>query len=208
MTARAPRVWSTAGAFGRAALLVLLAWAVAGTITAVSYLALGVIAVPILTGVVLGVGFVVAVIATHQAFWLGLLALVCGLPVLVGAVQYAPEAALDRRGVAQEVVITDVDVTGKRHEFRLSTVAGEALAERLDYQGSSPPYQIGDRLTVISDPEGTVPLEDAAKVDPDAKLGMLGGGTAVWTLIALYAARRGHVRRRNGKSLSDTPALY
>ncbi|MGP3972262.1 hypothetical protein [Streptomyces sp. 6N223] len=200
--ARPPVIWSTAGAFGRALGLALLAWAVAGTIAALSYLSLGFIGIPIVAGTMLGLGYILLVMLAHRASWLGLLAFLPGVFVLVGAVQYAPEAALERRGVEERVTIVGLDKPSpdsNRHLFELRTDEGRLLDEPLDYQGSSPPYEIGDRLAIIRDPEGTVPLEDAEKVDSAGKRGMLIGGATGWSLIALYAVRRGHVRRRRGQ---------
>jgi hypothetical protein len=196
-----PKVWPVAGAFGRALLLVLLAWAVAGAIAGLSYLVPGLIGVPIVLGILMGVGFLVAVIALHRAYWLAFLALVPGLLVLIGAVQHAPEAVLEQRGVRERVTVVTEEVTGRRHHFELRTAGGEVLDERLASGLSSPPYEVGDTLAIIRDPEGVVPLMEAADVDASEKRGMLIMGASGWTLIALYAVRRGHVRRRHGKTL-------
>ncbi|MDT0266776.1 hypothetical protein RM844_10780 [Streptomyces sp. DSM 44915] len=206
----APRKnWSAAGAWWRALVLVLAAWVVVAAIALASYLSLSVVAVPIVVGVVLTIGFVVAVVGVHQAFWLGFLALLPGVAVLVGAVQYAPEAALEFRGERAEVTVADVEVSGKRHEFDLvRTADGVALGETLVYQGSSPPYAVGTTLAVLVDPEGEVSMEVADRVDPAGKMALLLAGGGAWSVIGAYAARRGLLRRRQGKSLHDTPALY
>jgi hypothetical protein len=181
----------------------LLAWAVAGAIAGLSYLVPGLIGVPIVLGILMGVGFLVAVIALHRAYWLAFLALVPGLLVLVGAVQHAPEAVLEQRGVRERVTVVAEDVTGEVHRFELRTVGGEVLDERLETKLSPPPYEVGDRLAVIRDPEGDVPLTEAADVNSGEKRRMLIAGASGWTLISLYAVRRGHVRRRRGKTLGD-----
>lgn len=192
-TSPRPPVWSTSGAWLRAGLIVLLAWAVTGIVAGVSYLALEYVFVPIMVGVALGLGFVVAVLVAHQARWLGLLTMFWGVFVLVGAVQYAPEAVLERRGVQERVTIVE-----KRADsiFVLRREDGGRLDEPLEYLGDDPPYRVGDRLTIVRDPQGVVPLADVEKVDPAQKRTMLIMGAAGWSLLGLYAVRRGHVRRR------------
>jgi predicted membrane channel-forming protein YqfA (hemolysin III family) len=83
----------------RTVALVVYAWAAAAATTCAAYLAVGSEAVPISVGLFLGLAFVVLLSLLHRAFWLAVLSVVPGLFVLVGAVQYAPEAALERRGV-------------------------------------------------------------------------------------------------------------
>ncbi|NYI08196.1 hypothetical protein [Allostreptomyces psammosilenae] len=207
MAGRRPGVWSTTGAFGRALGLLLAAWLVAGTIAGVSYLALSTVGVPIVLGVVLCFAFGAAVVALHRAWWLGFLSLLPSVMVLVGAVQYAPEAALEQRGVREQVTIVGADVTGNRHRFELQKADGTVLDESLDYQGSSPPYSPGDNITVIRDPEGVVPLEEATRVDSAGRLGTLLAGISGWTLIAPLAVGRGHIRRIHGRPLRDLPTF-
>ncbi|GAA2640800.1 hypothetical protein [Streptomyces vastus] len=53
-----------------------------------------------------------------------------------------------------------------------------------------------DRIDVVRDPQGEVPMEGAEDVDASGRLDGLIGGTATWTLMAVLAGWRGHVRRR------------
>ncbi|MCX4907959.1 hypothetical protein [Streptomyces sp. NBC_00878] len=186
--------------------VVLLGWAIAAANTGIAYVALGMDFIPIMTGVVLCLVFLIALALLHRAWWLAVLSVGPALFVLVGSVQYAPEAALDRRGVHETVVITkdSADTTGgKDHRYTLLGKDGE-LDETLEYRGSHPDYRVGDRIEVAYDPEGVVPLEDAAEVDPDGRLGGLVMGVVGWTGMALLAGWRGHVRRRkNRHSLLD-----
>ncbi|SCL65892.1 hypothetical protein [Micromonospora peucetia] len=179
-------------------LLVLMGAVFVGLNTGVAYVAIGTKVVPIITGVILCLVFVIAVRLLHRAAWLAFLAFAPALFVLVGSVQFAPEAALERRGVRQEVAIVDVEVTGKRHAFTLQGADGR-LDEPLVYQGSNPSYQVGDRLAVLTDPDGKVEVEAADRVDSSGMLGMLILGWVGWTFIALLAGWRGHVRRRKGR---------
>ncbi|MEV7788527.1 hypothetical protein AB0O72_24535 [Streptomyces sp. NPDC088106] len=186
----------------RTAWVVLCGWVAALATTYVSYLALRWVAVPIVVGVVLCLAFVVMLMLLHRAAWIALLSLVPGLFILVGAVQYAPEAALEVRGVRESVVIVADSATGKgnnNHRLTLRTADGEELAERLTYKGSGAP-RVGERLDVIHDPDGVVPMERADQVDPAGRLGGLVAGLVAWTLMAVLAGRRGHVRRRQGKT--------
>ncbi|MGW0432770.1 hypothetical protein ACWDV4_09525 [Micromonospora sp. NPDC003197] len=176
----------------------MLGLAVIGLNTVIAYAAIAWPAVPIATGIVLCLGFSMAVYLLHRANWLAILSMVWALIVLVGSVQLAPEAVLERRGIRQEVAIVDVEVNGKRHAFNLQGSAGP-LDEQLIYQGSSPGYRVGDKLTVVVDPDGVVELEDADDVDSAGKLGMLVMGGIGWSLIALLAGWRGHVRRKKGR---------
>ncbi|MET9154276.1 hypothetical protein ABZX82_23830 [Streptomyces griseoflavus] len=169
----------------------------------VSYLALRWVWVPIAVGVVLCLAFVVALIVLHRAAWIALLSVVPGLFILVGAVQYAPELALEVRGVRESVVIVADDATGKdgsNHRYTLRTADGEELTERLTYNGSAWAPKVGERLDVIRDPEGVVPMEQADEVDAAGRLGALGAGLVAWTLMAVLAGWRGHVRRRKGRT--------
>ncbi|MEU9508271.1 hypothetical protein AB0D32_18575 [Micromonospora sp. NPDC048170] len=179
-------------------LVVLMGLVFVGLNTGVAYVAVSTKAVPISTGVILCLVFVIAVRLLHRAVWLAFLAVVPALLVLVGSVQFAPEAVLEGRGVRQEVTIVAVEVTGKRHAFTLQGADGR-LDEPLIYQGSNPNHRVGDRLAVLTDPEGKVELEVADRVDSGGMLGMLLLGGAGWTCIALLAGWRGHVRRRKGR---------
>ena len=105
---------------------------------------------------------------------------------------------LEARGVRQEVTIVDVSVVGKRHAFTLQGADGR-LDEPLVHQGSNPSYQVGDRLAVLTDPDGVVELEAADRVDSGGMVAALLLGGAGWTFIALLAGWRGHVRRRNDR---------
>jgi hypothetical protein len=167
--------------------------------TAIAYLTLGVTqVVPIAVGLVLCLAFAVAVRLLHRATWLSILSLLPALFVLVGSVQLAPEAALERRGVRQDVVIVDEHTAGNRHEYTLRG-AGGPLAEPLVYAGSNPDYQVGDRLTVLTDPAGVVELADAETVSPATQVAALVMGVFGWTVITLLAGWRGHARRRRGR---------
>ncbi|MFC0597923.1 hypothetical protein [Streptomyces palmae] len=86
---------------------------------------------------------------------------------------------------------------GSNHRFTLVGRSGK-LKETLDYDGSDPEWKVGDRIEVISDPEGTVPLGAAFDVDPEGRLGTL-LLVIGWTGITLLAGRRGFLRRRAGR---------
>jgi len=177
-------------------------WLTALVTAYVSYLALRWVWVPIAVGVVLGLAFVVLLILLHRAAWIGLLSIVPALFILVGAVQYAPEAALEARGVREAVVVVADSATGKdgkNHRLTLRTADGEELEERFTYNGSGAP-RVGERLDVMYDPEGVVPMEQADEVDAAGRLGGLIAGLGGWTLLAVLAGWRGHVRRRRGKT--------
>jgi hypothetical protein len=118
-------------------------------------------------------------------------------------VEYAPDALLERRGVHERATIITEDDRGKRHRYEVRTDDGTVLDERLEYRGSNPPYGVGDTLTIVHDPEGVVPMEEAAEVDSAGMRASLIAGASGWTLIAWYAVRRGHVRRQQGRTLRD-----
>lgn len=188
----------------RTVAVVVYGWVAAAATAGASYLALRWVWVPIAVGVVLCLAFVVLLMLLHRAGWIALLSLVPALFILVGAVQYAPEAALEVRGVRESVVIvadSAAGTGGKNHRFTLRTEDGEELEERLTYNGSGGP-RVGDRFDVIRDPEGVVPMEQADEVDAAGRLGGLISGLVAWTLMAVLAGRRGHVRRRQGKTES------
>ncbi|GGV57907.1 hypothetical protein GCM10010294_05010 [Streptomyces griseoloalbus] len=190
--------------FRRTVGVVLFGWAAAAVTAGASYLALRWVWVPIAVGVVLCLAFVVLLALLHRAGWIALLSLVPALFILVGAVQYAPEAALEVRGVRESVVIVADSATGKdgkNHRLTLRTADGGELEERLTHNGSGAPG-VGDRFDVIRDPEGVVPMEQADDVDAAGRLGGLIAGLVAWTLMAVLAGRRGHVRRRQGKTES------
>ncbi|WP_329026858.1 hypothetical protein [Streptomyces sp. NBC_00690] len=186
----------------RTLLLVVIAWAFAGTNTLIAYASLGTTdAIPIFTGVLFGIAFVVALRIVHEAWWLAALSLAPALMVLVGSGDYAPYSALEVRGVHEQVTITAdsaAGTTSNRHEFTLVGEDGE-LKEKLLYRGQSPDYAVGDRIEVVYDPEGAAPLKDASKVDSAGRLTMLVWGTSGWTAMALLAGWRGHVNRRNNR---------
>ena len=187
----------------RTVAVALFGWAAAALTAGASYLALRWVWVPIAVGVVLCLAFVVLLMLLHRAGWIALLSFVPGLFILVGAVQYAPEAALEVRGVRESVVIVadSVDETGgDNHRFTLRTADGEELEERFTYNGDTWAPEVGDRFDVIRDPEGVVPMERADDVDAAGRLGGLIAGLVAWTLMAVLAGRRGHVRRRRGKT--------
>ncbi|WP_087924644.1 hypothetical protein [Streptomyces albireticuli] len=180
--------------------VVLLGWIIAAANTGLAYLTLGMDWIPISTGV-LGC-FVLAIVLRflHCAWWLAALSFVPALCVLVGSVQYAPEAALDNRGVRESVLITDDSAEAGRsdHRFTLTGRSGE-LKETLNHDGAFPEWKVGDRVEVISDPKGVVPLEAASGVDPDSEFDLLVMGVIGWTGITLLAGRRGFVRRSAGR---------
>ncbi|MEV6104373.1 hypothetical protein AB0M28_06590 [Streptomyces sp. NPDC051940] len=193
----------------RTLILVLLAWLITAAIAGVSYVALGHVWVPIFVGVALGIGFATGVALLHRAAWLALLSIAPGAFVLIGAVQFAPEAALEQRGVTERVVLTvDEEATSGNHNaFSMVTEDGRRLDQDFVYQGSNPPYRSGDRLAVVVDPEGVVEPEDSRDVDPAEERGHLVGGAVGWTLVALCAGWRGHVRRRKGRNSSPLAAV-
>lgn len=189
----------------RTVALVVFGWATAAGTAGVAYLTLGSEWIPIFVGVVLCLAFAVALLLLHQALWLTVLSSVPALFVLVGAVQYAPEAALESRGVREKVVIVADSAAGTssdNHRFTLRTADGDELEEKLTHDGDVWAPKVGDRLDVIRDPQGYVPMEQADDVDAAGRLGGLIAGTAGWTLIAVLAGWRGHVRRRQGRGES------
>lgn len=186
--------------------VMVIGWLIAAANTGVSYLALGTDVIPIITGLVGCFTFAILLCFLHQAWWLGLLSLVPALFVLVGSVQYAPEAALDHRGVRQSVLIaadSAADGGGTGHRFTLIGRSGK-LEETLNYDGNDPDWKVGDRITVVSDPEGVVPLEAASDIDVSNEIVTLALGVAGWTGITLLAGRRGFVRRRAGRQFTFT----
>ncbi|MFD6563443.1 hypothetical protein [Micromonospora profundi] len=194
-------LWSVA----MTAALIGFGLAVIAVATAVGYLAVGLPnAVPIVVGLAGCMAFAIALGVLHRGWWLSVLSVAPALLVLVGAVQLAPEAVLQQRGVAQQVTITDVQTTGKRHAFGLQGDTGR-LDEPLVYRGSSPGYRVGQRLTVLIDPQGRVDLTDAQDVDPAGKQRMLVLGATGWALFALLAGWRGHVSRARGRAASEPP---
>lgn len=186
------------------AAVVLCAWSTAGGTAWLAYLTLGREWAPIMVGVALCLGFAALMTLLHRALWLAVLSLAPAVFVLIGAVQYAPEAALERRGVRESVVIVadsadGADGSADKHRLALRTADGRVLEEKLKYDGDLWAPEVGDRLDVVRDPEGEVPMERAEGVDAASRLEWLLGGTVVWTLMALLAGRRGHVRRRRGR---------
>ncbi|MCH0538328.1 hypothetical protein I3F58_01870 [Streptomyces sp. MUM 203J] len=181
--------------------VVAAGWIIAAVNTGISYLALGLVAIPIVTGLIGCLAVVTLLRLLHCAWWLAVLSAAPALFVLVGSVQYAPEAALDSRGVRETVRITAdsaEDHGGGNHRFTLVGEAGE-LDETLDWNGSFPDWRVGDRIEIVRDPEGVVPLEAATDVDPGGRLtGLLLGGTG-WTALTLLAGLRGFTRRRAGR---------
>lgn len=183
-------------------LVALLAWVVAAVNTGIAYLALGMDWIPISTGLVLLLVFGMFMTALNNRPWLALLSAGPALFVLVGSVQYAPELALEQRGIRQSVVITNDSAEGTRsnnHRYTLRGDDGVVLDEQLGYRGSGSDYRVGQRLEVIRDPEGVVPVEDAATIDPAGELDTLLMGTAGLSAFALLAGRRGHVLRRRDR---------
>jgi hypothetical protein len=190
--------WPAGKSATRTALVVLLGLAFIGLNTAIAYAAVGSKVISIVTGVVFCLVFMIVVRLLHRAMWLSLLSFIPGLFVLVGSVELAPDLALENRGVRQEVTIVDAEVAGKQHTFTLEGEDGP-LGEPLIFRGSAPGYQVGDTLTVLTDPDGVIALKEADRVDPTAMLRSLVIGGSGWTFIALMAGWRGHVRRREGR---------
>ncbi|MDQ1015298.1 hypothetical protein [Streptomyces afghaniensis] len=190
----------------RTAGLAVFGWASAAATTGVAYLTLGSEVVPIVVGFLLCFVFAVLLLLLHRAVWLAVLSAVPSLFVLVGSVQYAPEAALEQRGVREHVVLvadTAAGTSNNNHRFTLRGSDGKELEEKLEFNGDAWAPKVGDRLDVMRDPEGAVPMEQADEVDATGRLGGLVGGTVTWTLMAVLAGWRGHVRRRRGR---DSPA--
>ncbi|MGQ4487994.1 hypothetical protein ACN6LM_005339 [Streptomyces sp. SAS_281] len=181
--------------------VVVLGWVIAAVNTGISYLALDLDVIPIVTGLIGCLGFVIVLRVLHCAWWLAALSVLPALLVLVGSVQYGPEAVLDGRGVRETVRITADSAAvsgGSHHRFTLEGRPGE-LKETLNYDGDDPDWAVGDRIEVISDPKGVVPMAAASDVDPGDRLGMLVMGAVGWTCITLLAGLRGFVRRRAGR---------
>ncbi|MEV5375986.1 hypothetical protein AB0L26_08410 [Streptomyces nondiastaticus] len=177
-----------------------LGWVIAAVNTGISYLVLSMDWIAISTGLLGCVVFAIVLRFLHCAWWLAVVSLAPAVFVLVGSVQYAPEETLDSRGLRESVLITGDKAVegGKNHRFILSGRSGR-LEETLDYNGDSPQWKTGDRVEVIHDPKGVVPLAVASDVDPDSKLEMLAMGLTGWTGITLLAGRRGFVRRSAGR---------
>ncbi|MCP3804728.1 hypothetical protein NLX83_36230 [Allokutzneria sp. A3M-2-11 16] len=189
-----------------AALTVMVfGWVIAAGNTGLAYATVGNDVIPIIIGTALCLVFVIALRVLHRAWWLAALSVLPGLLILVGSVQHAPEAVLADRGIRESVVIT-ADSAGStastHHRYTLLGKGGK-LAETLEYRGSGSSYRVGDRIEVIRDPDGVVPLEDAANVDPRGRLKGLVIGVVGWTVITVLAGWRGHVRRRKGIVYDD-----
>ncbi|WP_246203530.1 hypothetical protein [Streptomyces tailanensis] len=181
-------------------------WAAATANTCIAYVAFGADWIPITTGVLLCLVFTVLLILLHRAWWLALLSAVPSLLVLVGSVQYAPEGVLEHRGVRESVVVVADSATGtssKNHRLTLRGTDGNELEEKLTYRGRSGAPEVGERLDIVRDPGGKVPMAQADTVDVSDEFGRLVGGTVGWMLMAILAGRRGHVLRRRGHELSE-----
>ncbi|MER6999808.1 hypothetical protein [Streptomyces sp. NPDC000410] len=193
----------------RTVALVALGWGVAAGTTGVAYLSLGMEVIPIMVGVVLCFAFVMFLGLLHRAVWLAFLAFGPALFVLVGAVQYAPESTLEQRGIRESVVIvadTAEAESTDNHKFTLRRADGSEVEEKLGYDGDAWAPEVGDKLDIIRDPEGEIPMDQADSVDAGGRMEGLIGGTVAWTLMALLAGRRGHIRRRKG--LDSTLAQF
>lgn len=175
-----------------------LGCAIAAANTGISYLTVGTDWIPIVTGLIGCFVFAILLAFLHNAVWLALVSFLPAVFVLVGSVQIAPEAVLDVRGVRESVSITADSANGSNnHRFTLVGRDGE-LDEPLTYDGKNPEWEVGDRLDVISDPDGVVPMEAATDVDPEGQVGTLIMGLVGWTGITLLAGLRGFVRHRAG----------
>ncbi|MDT9690568.1 hypothetical protein Q5762_19915 [Streptomyces sp. P9(2023)] len=184
----------------------VFAWAIAAANTCIAYVTFGSNWIPIMIGVLLCFAFTVLLILLHRAWWLALLSTMPSLFVLVGSVQYAPEGALDRLGVRESVVVAADSAAGtssKNHRLTLRGMDGNELEEKLTYRGRSGAPEVGDRLDIVRDPDGKVPMAQADTVDASGEFGTLVGGTVMWTLMAILAGRRGHVLRRRGHELGE-----
>lgn len=181
-------------------IVVALGWIIAAANAGISYLSLGTEVIPIITGFMGCVVILILLRFLHCAWWLAFLSLLPAVFVLVGSVGYAPEAALDDRGVRNTVRISADSATdgNSNHRFTLTGPTGE-LKETLDYDGDHPQWKVGDQLDVMSDPQGVVPLQAASDVDPGSELETLAMGVIGWTGITLLAGRRGFIRRRAGR---------
>ncbi|MFE3684074.1 hypothetical protein ACFXPM_12635 [Streptomyces sp. NPDC059095] len=181
--------------------VVVLGWVIAALNTAIAYVALGMDVIPIVTGFIGCLVFVIVLRFLHHAWWLAFLSVVPAFFVLVGSVEYAPEAALENRGVRETVRISSDSAAadgGSRHRFTLVGPSGE-LKETLNYDGGQPKWSVGERIEVVRDPDRVVPMEERSDVDASGQLGALVMGVVGWTGIALLAGRRGFVRRRAGR---------
>ncbi|WP_307814064.1 hypothetical protein [Streptomyces sp. N35] len=190
--------------------LILFAWVAAVANTAIAYLTFGKEWIPITVGLVLCLTFTILLILLHRAWWLAVLSLAPALFVLVGSVQLGPDGALEHRGVRESVVVVADSAAGtssKEHRLTLRNERGEELAEKLVYRGGAGSPDVGDALDILRDPDGRVPMEQAAEVDSSGQLASVLGGTVTWTLFALLAGWRGHVRRRMGRELADLPTF-
>ncbi|WP_406149098.1 hypothetical protein [Streptomyces sp. NBC_01012] len=183
--------------------VIVIGWIIAAGNTGISYLALGTDAIPIITGTLGCVAFVVLLRLLHRAWWLAVVSVLPALLVLVGSVQYPLEAALGSRGVRTAVTVTADSAAGTGSSAHRFTVEGPdgPLEETLDYRGDNPTWKVGDRLVVVSDPEKTVSMVEASEVDSDGKFGMLLMGVIGWTCVTLLAGLRGFVRRREGRTV-------
>ncbi|MFI2213468.1 hypothetical protein [Streptomyces sp. NPDC020141] len=170
--------------------------------TFIAYLTMGYEFIPVGTGVLFGLVFALALRHLHRAWWLAVLSIVPSLMVLVlGSVDYAPDLTLEYRGIHERVTITAdsaAGTTGGRHQYTLVGPGGE-LAEKMVWTGSSSEYAVGDRIEILRDPEGVVPIKDATRVDSVMMLDWVVWGLGAWIVMALVAGRRGHVRRRKGR---------
>ncbi|WP_406055579.1 hypothetical protein OG462_07190 [Streptomyces sp. NBC_01077] len=187
----------------RTVALVLYVWAAAAVVSGVSFLVPSTEGVAIFTGVLLCLVFGVLLHLLHRGVWLVLLAAAPALFVLVGAVQYAPELALERYGVRESVVVVADSAAaagGKNHELTLRGSDGQELGERFVYRGTGAP-DVGERLDIVRDSRGKVPMEQADQVDAAGRLEELIGGLVVWTALVLMAGWRGHVSRRRDLAL-------
>ncbi|SEB71363.1 hypothetical protein [Streptomyces sp. TLI_105] len=148
----------------RTAALTLCLWASAGAVTAVSYLLPSADWIAIGLGVVLFLLFGILLHVVHRGVWLVLLAALPALLVLVGAVQYPPELALERYGVRESVVVTDdsaASTGGKNHRLTLRRADGQVLAERLVYRGTGAP-KVGDPFREVLGSRRRAPYQPGA----------------------------------------------
>ncbi|MFI6944011.1 hypothetical protein ACIBI4_32560 [Streptomyces sp. NPDC050418] len=194
----------------RTLFLILFALAGAAGNTALASVTLQQQWIPISAGLVVCFAFLIMLALLHRAWWLTVLSLLPSLFVLVGSVQLGPEVALEARGVRESVVVVADSAAGtgsNDHRLTLRTEDGQTLDEKFVYSGSSGYPEVGERLDILRDPDGKVPMEQADQVDASGERGTLIGGVATWVVFVLLAGWRGHVRRRNGKELKDLPTF-
>ncbi|MFI1015984.1 hypothetical protein [Streptomyces sp. NPDC020965] len=131
--------------------------------------------IAVMASVIFGLVIAVALRALHRAWWLAALSLVPSLMVMFGAGDYTPELALEQRGVREQVTITADSAAGTDNKCHAYTLRGDQgiLKEKTVWRGGGSPYEVGDRIEILRDPEGIPPLWDRSDVDSAEKLDWL-----------------------------------